>query len=117
MVVEGTSRLRLQKAIADLSRASRTRGDSRRRHVTVSYARPADIREASTVEQPVRQQPEMPVGLAEVDRKLARIERMLAEMRAPGTSTSESFNRWVKQGYWAYIRFGDYLRLKRIGLL
>ena len=120
MAVEGSTRRRLQKALTDLSRASRGRGDSQRRHVVIPPVEPPVIREQRPAAEPPRpalRQAVQPVEPGSLDRKLDRIERMLAEMRTTKSPTSEIFTRWIKQGYWAHIRFGDYLSLERTGLI
>ncbi len=119
-MVEAATRRRLQEALAGLSRASRARGDSRGRRAVTPAAGPRTPKAPEPVAGfpgPVLQPAAPPADLGSVEAKLDRIERTLAEMRAPKSPTGEIFKSWVQQGYWSHIRFGDYLRLQRTGLL
>jgi len=64
--------------------------------------------------------PEHPLDLAALDARLDRIEARLEGLRNPlrsGTPAREIFLEWIRNGRWEEVRFGDFLRLRRAGLL
>ncbi len=55
--------------------------------------------------------------LADLAARLERIEAQLSALARPVDASRESFEEWVRLGYWAYLRFGEFLRLRRAGMI
>jgi len=61
--------------------------------------------------------PAIPFELADLFARLDRIERKLSNLVRPFPASNEGFDEWVRRGYWTHIRFSEFLRLKRAGML
>jgi hypothetical protein len=61
-----------------------------------------------------------PIDFGALSARLDRIEERLADLRNPlrcATPAREIFREWIRNGHWEEVRFGDYLRMRRAGLL
>jgi len=130
-VVEG--RDRLQAALTKLSRRARARardGEARGgRHAGVPAPPPvapapplvrAEPRpEASRGRDPVPPV-RIAIDLSELVDRLERIEEKISDLQRvprPRPATGELFAEWVRLRRWEEIPFGDFLRLRRAGVL
>jgi hypothetical protein len=111
-------RQRLERTLVEMSRGRRARRP--RGHEPDFPVGPAPDGEGREETGACRMGPSIPfepADLAELHERLDRIERKLSDLARPFPASHESFDDWVRQGYWAHIRFSEFLRLKRAGML
>ncbi len=108
-------RQRLERTLVEMSRGRRARRP--RGHEPGFPVGPAAGGEGRKETEIQRMGPAMPFEPADLLARLDRIERKLSDLIRPFPASNEAFDEWVRQGYWAHIRFSEFLRLKRAGML
>jgi hypothetical protein len=108
-------RQRLERTLVEMSRGRRARKP--RGHELGLPAGPAPSGEDRKETGAVKMGPATSIDLADLLARLDRIERKLSDLGRPFPATHDGFDEWVRQGYWAHIRFSEFLRQKRAGML
>jgi len=122
-----TARMRLQKTLVKLSHASAAGANASRRSqapgrpaATPVPSPAARIPEPEPVAAPEPEGPTPAEMALELIERLDRIEERLADLTRPVRpipATRELFAEWVRLRKWEEMAFGDFLRLRRSGVV